>query len=74
MLSKIKLDNGKYEVIMSDDCSKFEALRYGESWRELIGDNLVYFMFMKIKELELEIKQLIIECLNKNYARYLGRH
>lgn len=56
--SKIILDNGKYEVIMSDDCSKFEAIRYGEPWRDLVGDGLVFNMFMRIKELEKEIEKM----------------
>jgi len=54
MKETIKLDNGKYEVILDQDGSKFNfhALRYGEQWRDLIGDNLILAMFYKIQDLE----------------------
>jgi hypothetical protein len=55
---KITLDNGKYEVVLSENGSSFEALRYGELWRDLVGDNLIYYMFLKIVEQEEEIRRL----------------
>lgn len=58
MKESIKLDNGKYEVISHDNMKKFECTRYGESWRDLIGDNLMLSMFYRIKELEDEVKDL----------------
>ncbi len=57
-MESIKLDNGKYEVILNDKPWKFEALRYGETWRSLTGDNLVLAMFYRIQELEEEITEL----------------
>jgi hypothetical protein len=36
----------------------FKALRYGEEWRDLTGDNLVLQMFFRIQELEEENKNV----------------
>jgi len=54
MKESVILDSGKYEVILDQDGSKFNfhALRYGEQWRDLIGDNLILAMFYKIQDLE----------------------
>jgi len=55
----ILLDGGKYEVIFdqtSGSTSEFYALRYGEEWRSLTGDNLVLCMFQRIKDLEERLK------------------
>lgn len=42
MSEQMEFDNGKYTVIA--DQGKLTALRYGEPWRELTGDNLVHCM------------------------------
>ena len=54
MKESILLDDGKYEVILDQTggTSKFYALRYGEEWRSLTGDNLVLCMFQRIQDLE----------------------
>lgn len=59
MVEKIKVDD-KYEVIVNQESNKFEfkALRYGQEWRNLIGDNLVLAMFYRIQELEEENNKL----------------
>jgi len=54
-MEKINLDNGKYIVIIHDNYT-MEALRYGEPWRNLTGDNLIYYMFQRIIDLEERIK------------------
>lgn len=41
--------NGKYTIIQEP--GKLEALRYGEPWRDLTGDNLVYWMAVEIETL-----------------------
>jgi len=60
-MEKISIDN-KYEIVLNDgnDKTKFEfyATRYGEKWKDLVGDNLTLGMFNKIKELEAENKKL----------------
>lgn len=52
---KIELDNGKYTILLEEDSKKpykFEALRHGEPWRNLVGDNLIYFLCQRIIEQE----------------------
>lgn len=58
-MERIKIDD-KYEVFVefNKNNSIFEAKRYGESWRNLIGDNLILAMFYRIQELEEENKLL----------------
>lgn len=51
-MAKIELSDGKYTVI--DELGEgggFRALRHGEEWRDLAGDNLVYAMFCEIERL-----------------------
>lgn len=38
---KVSVLNGKYTVIQGPD-GALSALRYGEPWRDCVGDNLVY--------------------------------
>lgn len=52
---ELSLDNGKYKVIMTDDCRAFYALRNNESWRDLTGDNLIYFMALEIEMLRKKV-------------------
>jgi hypothetical protein len=53
MNKTIDLDNGKYTVVY-DETNSFpvKCLRYGKEWRELSGDNLVYWLCVRIEELE----------------------
>lgn len=49
---------GKYTVI--NDNGKLTALRYGQPWmRDLIGDNLVYWMFVDALKLKTQRDDLI---------------
>lgn len=51
-MNKIELEGGKYTVINElNEGGKFKALRYGEDWRSLAGDNLVLAMFYRIESL-----------------------
>ena len=55
-MDRIELDDGKYTVI--NELGKgggLKALRYGEEWRNLAGDNLILAMFHKIEELQEEL-------------------
>ena len=49
----IELDNGKY-IVMYDENNQYpmKCLRYGEEWRDLVGDNLIFWLCAKIEELE----------------------
>jgi|WetSurMetagenome_2_1015567.scaffolds.fasta_scaffold662308_2 hypothetical protein len=55
-MATIKLCDGKYTIIRSDDYKIFKALRYGEEWRSLAGDNLIAALCDKIEDLEGKIK------------------
>ncbi|MGF9711653.1 hypothetical protein [Paenibacillus naphthalenovorans] len=64
-MRSIKLDS-KYEVFLNAQPGSFvfEARRYGETWRNLVGDNLVLAMFHRIEELEEESAKLKKEAAN----------
>lgn len=51
---KLELENGKYTIIEDLNKGKFEALRYGDEWRNLgaEGDNLILALVYKVQELE----------------------
>jgi hypothetical protein len=52
----IKLNDGKYTYIR-DDHGNQKALRYGEMWRDLTGDNLIGALAARIEDLELELAE-----------------
>lgn len=50
-IERIEVGGGKYTLI--NDYGKLTALRYGQPWvRDLTGDNLVYWLMVRILELE----------------------
>jgi hypothetical protein len=49
---RMEFDGGKYTLVWDDPGGRQRALRYGEEWRELTGDNLVAAMRNRIEELE----------------------
>lgn len=53
-LVRVSLEDGKYEVIQSAEGRTY-ALRYGEPWRELVGDTLTLSMAYRIEELEAKL-------------------
>lgn len=53
---ELELDGGKYKIILSG--ARFEALRYGEPWRDLTGDNLVLFLTHEIESLRQQFIKL----------------
>lgn len=52
-----KFKVGDYEVIEDLRNNTFKALRHGEEWRDLVGDNLILALIDKIEELEEDIQQ-----------------
>lgn len=42
--------NEKYEIVIDWSKNIFKALRYGEEWRNLVGDNLILAMAYRIQE------------------------
>jgi hypothetical protein len=62
---KIELYNGIYTYVIED--RKQYALHYGEMWRDVTGDDLIYAMACEIERLreeneELEFKVDELEC------------
>ena len=53
MSIEIKLDDGKYTYILNDN--EHKALRHGEEWRDLTGDNLVLNMGFEIESLRTQL-------------------
>lgn len=52
-MAKIELENGKYTVVNElNDGGGLKALRYGEEWRNLAGDNLILAMYHEIERLQ----------------------
>lgn len=64
---EIKLDNGKYTIIQKENGS-LEALRHGERWRDLTGDNLIFYMAHTIEEQQ-ELIWLLANAI-KPFARF----
>jgi hypothetical protein len=56
MSKKIVLDDGKYTIVYDKNNQyPIKCLRYGEEWRDLLGDNLIFWLCTRIEELEDEI-------------------
>lgn len=46
----LSLDNGKYVITAKEN--QIKATRHGEPWRDLTGDNLIFFLLTHIAELQ----------------------
>ena len=63
-MAEYKLDiyDGKYTIVYNDGCDgkpcNFKALRYGEDWRDLIGDGMILALIHHIQHQEEKIKEL----------------
>ena len=56
-MKTILLDHGKYTVVYDEtDSYPVKCLRYGEEWRDLLGDNLIFWLCATIQDLEYQIK------------------
>ncbi len=55
---KIDVANGKYTVISYED-GGMKALRHGEEWQDLCGNNLVFFLMVELIEAKDKIKQTL---------------
>ena len=55
----IKLEGGKYTIVY-DKTNQYpeKCLRYGEEWRDLIGDKLIFALCNEIEELERDNEDL----------------
>jgi hypothetical protein len=73
---EITLDNGKYKIIQSN--TEFKALRYGEQWRDLTGDNLILFLVYEVESLRQQLADIkrewsIADSHKEDYAEKLER-
>ena len=50
MSGSLKFEDGRYTIV-GIDSGNLHCLRYGEEWRSLAGDKLVYMMAYEIREL-----------------------
>lgn len=56
-----KINLGEYDILFNDGNEgpfELRALRHGEDWKDLVGDNLSLMMVMKIEELEEKVSEL----------------
>lgn len=53
----VVVDGGKYTVVIPAN-GGLHALRYGEPWRDLTGDNLVFNLAWELNEARAEIAAL----------------
>lgn len=58
-IQNIDVNNGKYTVVFDDSNGKLTALRYGEPWRDIQGDNLVYWLAMSLQCAKEQIAELL---------------
>jgi hypothetical protein len=54
----MELGGGKYTLVWDEPGGRQRALRYGEEWRELTGDNLIATMRECILDLSREVDRL----------------
>ena len=48
----ITLDDGKYTIVyVKTNSFPEKALRYGEEWRNAVGDNLIFWLCAEIERL-----------------------
>lgn len=58
-MKTVKLDGGKYTIVYGKtDSYPIKCLRNGEEWRDLLGDNLIFWLCERIEELEEEINRV----------------
>ena len=50
--------DGKYTVIFDETTGRLSALRYGEPWRDLVGDGMVLAMLQRVDALQQEVDAL----------------
>jgi hypothetical protein len=58
---RITVNDGKYTVVMSQNGGLY-ALRYGEPWRDCIGDGLILALAQEVEELRDKNQKLLLSC------------
>jgi len=59
MEEKITICDGKYTLIYNNENGDFRALRYGEEWRSLVGDKLVFAMFCELQAAQQSVQPTV---------------
>jgi hypothetical protein len=57
---KVNVADGKYAVVIPDT-GGLHALRHGEPWRDLAGDNLVFYLAVELHEARKQITDLNLQ-------------
>jgi len=57
MTTSITVADGKYTVT-HDNGANLKSLRYGEEWRDLVGDGLVLALVQEIERLQEKIEDI----------------
>lgn len=47
----MKFEDGKYEVVFDERGIPQQVLRYGEPWRDLVGDKFMYLVLNELKNM-----------------------
>lgn len=65
--------DGKYTVVY--DQGHLTALRYGETWRDLSGDNLIYWMLVEAIKYKAQSSRLTqqLEIVSRNLDKGMSR-
>ena len=71
-MNKIVLNDGKYTFYTEND-SLF-CLRYGENWREFVGDNAVHALFQECLEreekMETKLRRLLAQLTESQQRKF----
>lgn len=62
---RVDLERGKYTVVMEQD-GRLHALRYGEEWRDLVGDKLVLALAQEVELLRSVIIGFVADDIDKD--------
>lgn len=64
---RVTVANGKYTVVMC--AGRLTALRYGEAWRECVGDNLVLALAQEVRDLR-ELLTEVLRCESRELPAF----
>jgi hypothetical protein len=58
MITRVEVNDGKYEVVIDETTGKMHANRYGEYWQSLTGNNLIFWLAVELENARDEIANL----------------
>lgn len=68
---RVSIEDGKYTIVQPEDGVSY-ALRYGERWRELLGDSLMLSAAYEIEELRERVAALEVHKVALREAAVIG--